>query len=733
MKSDESREVQEATGKTPVTSPDGHPASVYHSFDSVCGECGALIPAGGEACLVCGAHRDQTEYQGVFPVPAERAASAPYAPGGDPRAPVHRAPEQWRRLGRFLSVALVLALVCIAGFSVYRQYFDTSSYRAHEAILFENSAGRYMISFPDVEYAREITGIDRPQAGGFAKDGLQASPNGRWIAYTDSSGTLYLMDLAQNNGMENTSIEAVRLAGSVQGPAVFSDDNDYLVYLNMQKELYACDMGGNRWTLDTDVVKMVAVDGRRVLYTRRGDRDRVDLYIDSIPKDSGEWLLIGRGVTEVLDWTPGFERLLYTGLRQNEETGLESNSLQMFEIVGNTTTTLAMGIGDVLDASAEKGSVIFAVSEQMQWSYDYFINDDLAEQDRDTVEPDIADYPLVERATRLYGQNADFTDLSNDEELIIQNREYQDALREWEEKQVRDELREQLREALDGQDAPHLYNLYAYRNGELAMLDSGVWPEDSLTPEEGHVSAANGFIAYRKIYPDSIRRLQLSDGGQNGEIKSYVEYFLQNVDQELIYSSLSGTQSRLYTRSESFGIRQWRVSSSGAGVYFTIGPHMRGGEDGASLYYAQVHNETAAAAILVKQNVSGIEWALQNGVIFTSSGGNGPQLMLAQEENVTLLSDSGAVTFPPVSDGTTLLYLDAFDDVENTGSLYLYNKAPRFIADKVHWFEYHSDSLIYYLKPGEGDDMQDVYCWVDGQQILVEQDVTGVIGLPGNF
>lgn len=700
-----------------------------HEFDGICGACGALVPAGSGACLVCGAGREDTAYQGVFPVPAGEEQRAHY-PVFESDAKAHRSPELWRRWGGGLSAALALVLVVIAGFGIYRQYFDTSSYRAAEAVLFESSGGRVMISYPELAQPREITGLTASPAS--SGEAACVSPNGRWVAYTSGGGELSLIDLAQRNVLDSSTFEAVRLADDAKGTAVFTGENDHLVYLTRSSELVGGDLTGERWSLDTGVERVIAVEGKKVLYARHGDRGgQLDLYITSVEKDAGEWLLIGRNVTEVLDWTGEFDKLLYTALRQDEQSRRETTALQLYESTSgagsNTTTTIATGVGKVLDASAAQGTVVWFVPQEQEWTLATFVDDDLAARDRRTKEPDLADYPLVQTATRIYGASADFTDLASNEELLLQNERYQKALKDWEDKQKRDLLREELEaHFLRSEIRQEVGLIYVYHAGAVTLLDTDIWGEDILSRENGKISSDKGFAAYRKLDLSTLQRMKMSEHWQSLQVNDldFMQYFLDNTYQELFYATLSGTHSRLYARGSNSMFQEWSVTQEGDGVYFTVSPLSVSG--GKALYYAPVKNGVPGTATLVQRGVFSLESPAKDGVLFLG-GQDGGQFFLAHGVEVGLVGDVGAETLKAINADESLLLLCKDLSPAKTGSLYLLGRGQRKVADGVLQFERRKSGAIYILTQESAAGTQDLHLWNEGQKTLVERDVKRIL------
>lgn len=477
------------------------PPKTQHSFGGICGECGALLPDHCKACLVCGTPCGEKPFRGEFPVVPEE----PAAPTPPPqRQHGRKAPEVWRRWGTGLASLLVVAIVSVAGFGVYRQYFDTSSYRAGEAVVYESAGNRLMLSYPGAAHAIEITGIERP-AGGYGSGGMQAAPGGRRLAYTAADGGLYLVDLAAQRQLDSEQqLQAEQLVDAMSGEPEFSKNGRQLVYLTGKQELMVTNFTES-WLVDTGVAEVLAVGSANILYTSLDEhgKGQTGLYLAHLSKDNSECLLISRGVDQVLDWTPDFEKIIYTSIREGAD-GNPSTSMQMYVLDTSTTTIMASEIGGVVDASAEKGTAVYLVPHRQLWDYEDFIEDDLAEQDLLATEPVLADYPLVAQAVALYGEQGDFSDSEENEALVEEDRRYRAAQQAWAEKLERDALRKQYyTQFLNSTEHILLYDLYVYRAGKQQKLDSDVWAPSSISSEQGQVSAAQGYVFYETIDPQS--------------------------------------------------------------------------------------------------------------------------------------------------------------------------------------------------------------------------------------
>lgn len=701
---------EESTGET---GRESRPAKRTHSFDSVCGKCGALLPAGKEACLICGTSRDAVPFQGEFPVPAGETASLPYQPRQSGSA--RRTPEVWRRWGSGVIGAIMAVFLLFAGLNIYRLYFDTSSYRAAESVLYETDSHRLLLSHPGLERPLEVVGVERSPSG--YSGTLSASPSGRWLSYTAKSGGLYLLDLSHRSAIDGDHLEAVKLASNLAQPAVFSDDNDYLVYLTKQESLFASDLS-DVWQLDTGVAEVAAVEGSKVLYTRRGDRTgQLDLYINYIPNGSGEWYVVERSVVQVLDWTQGFEKLLYTSFRQ-DESGNNVLCLQQYDQNRSGSTTLVPGVGTVLDASAERGVVVFLMPRLVALRYGNFIDDDLLREDGVVREPDPADYPLIAGLVERE-EDVDLSALEDNEEVLEQWLGYQDALKRWEDKQERDRLRQKLQSVFMGQNGfVELGDLYVFQNGTLTLLDEDVVGIDDLTREAGRVSAAGNYIAYQKVYPDSLQPLRMSELWDDPERWGLEprEYYYDGVERELRFSALNGQPVRLFVRGGGNEPKEWSVSSGGEGVYFTAGPAESG--DKNALYYSAIKNGVPGTAGLIDREVAGIADVLRDGVLFRRADGS---LQMAQNGSVRDLGDGGVGAYELVNGRATLLCLVYGEDAGG-GDLYRYGRETVWVASGVESFSYRNDELIYFLRAVEKDRL-DLYVYQSGKEKLINQDV----------
>lgn len=699
------------------------PPRKRHTFDSGCPHCGALFPAGCDTCLICGGAKDDTPYEGIFPVPSDGEERPHLTPPDRTEVKALRsAPDRWRRWFGGVSLVIVLLLVTLGSLSVYRQYFDTGSFQGAAAVMYQNSEGVLMLSHPGLEQPLAVTGAIDPDAD-FSLGYVTSSPNGRWVACADGAGSLYRIDLAQEGA------DAVLVAEDHAGSAVFSQNNEYLLYINQAGELYASNISG-RWRLDTGVAEILAADSQKVLYTRRGDREgQVDLYLNDMRQDGGDLWVVDRNIAEVLDWTSGFERILYTTWQTGDD-GERTVNLHQYTLgdVGDSlAVTLVAGVGKVLDASAECGVAIYLAPQHQRWSYEHFVDDDMAARDASLREPNLEDYPLVAAAVARYGGGADFTDISDNEELVEENNRYQEAEQQWADKRSRDELRARLRESFAGLTEPvELGDLYVYRNGGANLLDSGVWENDDLTPGNGRVSAAQGYIAYEKIHPETLRKVKMSTLWEDdvAVMGDPVEYFLSGTRRELLFSRLEGEPERLFLRTEDNRFKQWRVAPNADGVYFTAG---REGTDANTLYYTALSGASPADPVQVERDVRQLQVTLRDGVLFWVGPKGDTRLYIAQGASARELADTD-MELAVVNSGSTLLYIERRDGANGTGDLYMLTGEQRLVAGAVSGYLYRSDELVYLLRPGQGRDVWDLYAWQDGRESLVGRDVQMLTG-----
>lgn len=692
-----------------------------HVFDSGCAKCGALLPAGSEICLICGTARDEMPYAGAFPVPpVGEEPPRPVAPDQNEIRAARATPDRWRRWVGAVSGVMVLLLVALGGLSIYQQYFDTGSFRADEAAVY-SQGGVLMLTHPGLEQPLAVTGAAANVGADFSQGMAVPGPSGRWMACADNAGGLYRIDLAQSGA------DSVLVAPDYSHSAVFSEDSEFLLYVNELGELYASNLS-DRWRLDTGVAEILDVSNHRVLYTRRGDREgQADLYLNDLRQNGGEMLVIDRDIAEVLDWTGGFERILYTTWQPGED-GPQTASLHRFELgeAGkSTTTTLVTEVGKVLDASAERGVAVYLTPRQQRWGYEQFIDDDMAAADAALREPDLADYPLVGQVFALYGESADFSDLTENEELVEQLNTWRELEQGWEDKQTRDALRAQLREVFAGLEDPvELGDLYVYAGGSLSMLDSGVWDTGELTPQMGRVSAVDGYIAYEKLHADTLRKISMSELWQDtGEaVPNPVSYFLEGTRRELLFARLDGAPVQIYVRSESGIFKQWWVAAGGTGVYFVAGREQVDAS-GDTLFYTSLTGTDSADPKQVERDVSALESGFRDGVLFWTASGEDARLNLAQGATANQLSSGDTSPVTLENGGNTLLFIERRDSVGGTGDVYMLAGELTLVAGAVADYRYRTDDLVYLLRPGTDSTVWDLYVWQGGREGLLGRDV----------
>lgn len=683
---------------------------IVHTFDSACAKCGALLPSGKNTCLVCHTARSAVSGGNVFPM-AESNAVYP-SPQRDNRVSAHRTLAQWRRWGLSLMGGFLALLVVIGSTQVYNRYFDTSVFRARDAVIYEED-GQLMLTYPDAVQPVRVNGVkDRV----LLEDGVQASPSGRWLALTGESGTLYQLDFTDLLGDNADVMEAQQIAEKVQESAIYSTTTDYLVYLNQEGGLYASYLG-EIWQLDTGVVEVVAVEERRVLYMRRGDKPgQLDLYLDFLPKDGGQWHVVDRDISEVLDWSEGFEQLLYTGKRV-QENGETETCLQMFDLSKSTTSTLAVGVDKVLDASAEQGSAVFLSATEHVWRYTDFLDDDIAFSDTRMREPLLENYPQVHQMVNIYGDDEEsmLEDMANDEALLEEYMAYRDDLENWQDKQERDALRQQYRTQLSMvADELVLYELYTYQNGALTLLDVDVLDTRNLSAEAGTVNAERNYATYQRVDPESVAAEKLSAVWEAGTDKvDIVQSFLDNAALELCYTPLNGTPIHVFLQTEEDACRQWRVSPNADGIYFLT----QADEAETTLYYAPLRSGELQTATAIQRGTGQLLDGFRDGILLEAQGG----AYLAQGETVSTLS--AALPLPPVQEGASLLMYYGPRGEQDAAPLYMLTREERQIATEAVGCWRVKENSLYFARAAETAGKVDLYFWQPAGQKRIAANV----------
>lgn len=685
------------------------------STGHVCSNCGAVMPSENKACLVCHAKRTRIDYPGEFPV--KRALPQNAYPKWEGSRDARRVPELWRKWGRWTARLILIALVMIGGFHLYKSYFDTSKYLAGEAILYEED-GQIMLTYPEAVRPVKVLNLEETV---LLDGGVQTSSSGRWMALTGQSGALYLLDFADLADEEGDEpyIEASLLTEGLAASAVFSDTGGYLVYLNNSGGLYASNLDTS-WQLDTGVVEVIAVEGQRVLYMRRGDAvGQLDLYLDYLPKNGGEWHVVDRDVSEVLDWSNGFETLLYTGER-TQDSGETVTCVQMFKLDSASITTVAAGVGRVLDASANSETVIYLSEPKHTWRYTDFIQDDRSASDALMAEPQIADYPQAQQILAWYGgdEAALLAGLEKDEELAADYEPYRQAVEAWEDKLERDALRESFKESVKTiQEEISLCELYVCRRGTQTLIDANVLDSGNLSVEDGTVSIQKNYMTYQRCDLESLYTVRLSTIWENeADTFDLAQYFSENMHIELCFCTTTGSPALVDQQTAAVAAKQWRVSNDVSSVYFVLSDvQSRTGKTQQTLYYAPLDGGQDAAVVM--QDVSAIQASLQEGILFTARD----RAYYARQDKTLALSAALPLSALPQEDQPWLYYGEDGDD--GSAPLYMMPQTEQLIADQaVDFWRPRTDS-VYFARPGAEEGTFDLCLWQAGKETLIAENM----------
>lgn len=700
-----------------------------HEFDYTCINCGALLPQSARTCLVCGSMRNKVAFGGAFantqtvPLP-EKEEYKPVQSSARER----RTLDRWRKFGTAFTSIVLVAILSVAGVLVYDVYFDTSNYSANQSVVYQQSDGLVMLSYPGLEQPVEVSGIPKAVQG-LGSAALYPSPNGRWLMHKSSDGALRVMDFASLRRRENSDLQATLLSDNIKSEPMFTKSGRYAVYINKKKELEVTNFQ-EKWLLDTGVAEIIAVSDDYALYTRIEESGLSrDLYLGGLRKSSGEYLLITRNVGEVLDWTDSLEKIVYTGITRH--AGNDVYKLQTYLAETSSTVVMAENVSRVLDASAANDTAFYLTANSPRWRFDTFVDDEFASGDLLIIEPDLADYPLLQSFIDIYGDQEDVSAYELSEEIVEQDRRYRDSLRQWNEKVERDKTREQYRhQLLNTAEKVVLYDLYAYKSGISTAVDTGVWINDGRQSGDGEIDAEYGYILYEKIDHDSLDKVKISSlTGESDKLNSFRKYYLDNTSVELSVGTLSGATRRMYAYTKNRQAGDWMASPKWDGIYFTIEDSGggSGGADTTELYFSPIQNGTVQDAIIVETGVQQMVSPFKEGIIYKSGQADSALVQYVRSGAVQTIGNARVVLGSVNSIGS-VTYLDQYDAVSKSGSLYLYNKQSRLISSDVVDYTYYSDDLIYYQKNNESTTSgRSVYRWQNGRETLLDYDALHIL------
>lgn len=717
-----------------------------------CGKCGARLPEGCRFCLICGTKAGQAPEPVPEKVhPMEQVGDYDFFKGIDYQEAVPK--PRGKKLLLAAGVVALILIVAAVGVWVWQllPYVQTAGKsKAQNAIVYVQEGHSLKFRTPTMNKAEEITGTFR--AGDTTSSGqlAKSSHDGRYLAYlnkyeglTDSwmsgKGELYILDLTKNLRPDTPRGEGIHISANVTTNYFFSADDAFVVYLTDNGNLYAYDYL-TAWQLDTDVKGVYSVGNSQVLYYKgnednlRSDTPRADVYLRSIPLEADDKVRIDADVGGILDWTPAFDKILYTQNRWDVESSSYRQDVVSYDVAMHTHEMISMGVARIVHASAADNAVLYLLPQRAVFRYEDFIDDDLEASDREMTEPDIENYPELAEFYKFYGENSDeeeYTDSIDFEVISAQRELYEEDIAAYEQMQDRTALRERIHASIDrlaGQ-GPIFYELMQYREGVTKKLADHAYTRDTGTATGIQGDVTKNYATYCVAEPGRMKKLRMSESEAELDSFDAGRQLREQMPFSLYFSYASQPPVKLFISSQKLMPVDLVVTDKVDGIYFTL---QETGNPSAKneLYYAAVKSGSVSDALLVDRGIR-----LEDG----GKRFNGKQLYSKDEQNdgsfdLYTLKDGvkericydialGGIV---ENGGKTLFFYQTYDPSYLTGELYMMVRDKKLVSANVRDFFYRRDNLVYLLCAGT-DGTGDLYAYTGDEVVLIDSGVTQVL------
>ena len=686
-----------------------------------CVGCGGLLPPGMTTCPVCGC------VVGTVPPPTP-ADTDDHSTQTARRFSVFPSGTQlFRSTALATAGALLVSVVVLLLWRFLPYFLSGNTYALAQAALYVKSDGRLLLSYPDsapyqlaADYTVPNLAEDAPAA--------RASSDGRRLAYLDAAtdggtdGSLYWVDLSRIR-QRDFQPAPVLLAENACSGFAFLDGGSSLVLRTTSGDLFLWN-GKKAELLDTGVSEIFSVGSRQILYAKKGERLGViaqsEIYLRTIGTE--EAVPITHTAAQLLDYSADYTFFLYAkpvfdpvAHRYNYE--ICSYNAPLFQ-----TQTIASGVSEVLEASAQSRTVLFSRESTFVPTCEEYLLDPLAIRDKMMLPPDPDDFGLPENFRSIFEDGPDSSDRLQE---LAQSAEYDEAyvayrtaLRLYEEKEARDHWRQRAQEDFSRLAAlpMRVYGLYYYAGDMVHTLDEDILSLDSYGrkhPLSAHLQTdADGrYAAYSKTSVGDLPSPALSDWTEDSA-PNLSALFTTDLPQRLCVASLADAAvAPAQTAARRTDALYTDYFFAGQQLFFrAVAANLLPGE----LYCLPLNGAELPTPLLVDTAVDALltgEPLFNAALLYTKRGTGGRNTLYGittrHTEELTpavLVPELVAAPLPAVQNsGRTLLYYRRYTAGENTlpgrGDLFLHTRQEdRMVIGDVYGYDYRADRLIYLLR-----------------------------------
>lgn len=699
------------------------PASDHATY---CGKCGARLPESCEHCLICGTKAGEAP-------PAEEIIE----PEPDSEPACHPAHASQRHSKRLMTICVSLcAVLALTAASVWLHealpYLSPAGKtRAKSAVIYSTPDKLLKFKSPSMDAPEVITADYVASVSGLAR----TSPDGSKIAYVNNK-KLLLYDLSRAALPEAPKSDDTVIYDAPVSDFFFALNGSVLVYLASDGTLAASDFATS-WTLGQDISEIIDHNESHVLYSGKAVDGGFPVYVSTVSKQPDNAAVhIGDGILSLEDYTPAFDRFIYTRSGSNKGQDIYSYDAKL----GNHKT-LAVGVGKIIATDAKSFTVLYQTETANPLRYENLINDDFRRQDDKVIEPDLNDYPLLNEyfdTNEFDTDNLDAEDKENpedSEDLAEQRASFFDALDAFYEKREHDKLRAEINSEIDKFVAEHptLYDLHLYREGSIVRLAEGSFmPFDTAA-----LDAVKGFALWSVTnFRDSEKILFSEYFGRSNPVKLN-DTLTEGITENLFVQQFGYVPFQISIGGGSYYYCGWQLTEKGDGIYFAAGTGSPVGGyplNSATLYRMSIQNGSASNLIIIDENVAGIGGMLSNNRLLYFKDRSEDDFALCDLHILNgatsvKIGDNAAVDdryLKLENSGKTLLYCEHFDSASQTGTLFMLTNETRQLATEVRDIYYENDLLVYFLR-GFGGGQSALYSFSDDGLGLIDENVKDVL------
>lgn len=373
---------------------------------------------------------------------------------------------------------LLLAVVLLAAVSLF---LNNGSRQSTLAYIKDNELNLFQKKEP-YQIGNEIF-EDKSWAnyyGNVLDTRIQFSDKGKYIFYPqdyDTEGfSLY------RGEVNNEKAQAVKVDSYILDYQVISADK--VVYIKDSEEcnLYVSDLN-DKDKIASDVSWfLLSEDKQTVFWCNVDDNGEISLYMQGLD-GKVEKTKIASGIEYLYDYTDDLKTIVYE----------KDNNLYIVKDYGEKEKIASDCLDVYVGLSGSNASIYYLQEGDALWNFNDMFEDKYAESDSWMEYPDIMEYQTIAIEDTFWGPM---------EYVVTDEVGYQTAVEEYEEKQIRDEIRWQLGLDEDAKIKSQMLYYYDVQSGESTKIQ-----EEFYEYEFSEVD--NGILMYSSFNIDKIQKISM--------------------------------------------------------------------------------------------------------------------------------------------------------------------------------------------------------------------------------